>query len=219
MKLVRFLLLWPLLFRFAAAAEVEVIYEVFSMPMNEASKIRRERLGGEETYRRVLEMVTKAEARQERMMAVKMLEGGRAVLEEIHELIYPTEYEPLELPSMVGSSHLMKPPKPFPVPDTASAYDTRGLGDFLELELLGKEGDFILKIVAAKVDLVELDVIGRGIGEVTMPRFAIQKFRTEEKVRSGKPALVGTASPPRDLQEGEGKRVWLAFVTVTAPDL
>ena len=31
----------------------------------------------------------------------------------------------------------------------------------------------------------------------------------------GSATLVGTVSPPRDLQKGEEKRVWLAFVTVT----
>ena len=31
----------------------------------------------------------------------------------------------------------------------------------------------------------------------------------------GEPALVGTISPPKELQEKDGeKRVWLAFVTV-----
>ena len=197
------------------AAGAEVTYEVFSMPMNEAAKLRRERLGGEESYRRILAKLEKKEVRQEGWMTVKMVEGKRVILEEVDEFIFPTEYDRARV--IFGTSGpIMGVKQPlFPIPDTAWAYDTKNMGNTLELELQKKGGSFFLRLGATKVSLIGVDEFGEKTGKVEMPRFAIQALKTGVRVVSGKAALVGTVSPPRDLQKGEEKRVWLAFVTVT----
>lgn len=213
MKTLFQVLLLSLFGQLGAAGEVEVIYEVFSMPLKEAAKLRRERLGGGESYRRILKKLEKGEVKQESWMALKVLEDQTAILEEVDEFISPTEYEPPELPHMVGPTILNDPPPPFPLPVTPSAFDTRNTGETLELRL-GKSGSkFSLSLAATKIGLMGLDEFGEKTGQVEMPRFAVQALKVGATIEPGKAALLGTVSPPRELQKNE-KRVWLAFVTL-----
>lgn len=205
--------------RSGAAGEVEVIYEVFSMPLKEAAKLRRERLGGVESYERVLGMVERKEGRQERWMVVKAMLGAAkaATLEEVDELIFPTEYEAPVLicygdPGLIAGLEAKR--DLFPLGQVASAFDTKNMGDTLEVAVGEEEGALMVQMRPTKVSLLQLDKFGKGIGQVEMPRFAVQTLKTEAKVVVGKPALVGTVSPPKDLQKVGEKRVWLAFVTV-----
>lgn len=214
MKLPWVLILITFLCRVGAAEEWEVTYEVFSLPLKEAAKLRREKLGGVASHERILTMLGEKEVRQEKWMVVKVMGGKVATLEEVEEMIYTTEYEPLELPSMVGEWKSKKPP-PFPIPNTASAYDTKNTGDTLEVGVRVVDGEVTLRLNSTKISLVRLDEFGEKTAKVEMPRFAVQKIRTLVGVTDGKPALVGTISPPSDLQEGDGKRVWLAFATAS----
>jgi hypothetical protein len=57
------------------ADEVECTYEVFSLPMREAAKLVRRKLGGAESYRNVLEAVSHKKARLESMAIVRAGNG------------------------------------------------------------------------------------------------------------------------------------------------
>jgi hypothetical protein len=200
-----------------AAGEVEVTYEVFSMPLNDAAKLRRERLGGEKSYQRILKMLKKGEVRQEAWKSVKMLEGKIAILEEVDELIFPTEYSDRRPPihvNPIGEIGGWTRPL-FPIPDTASAYDTKNTGDTLEVRFEDLGQGLRLSLAATKIALIRLDEMGKKTGKVEMPRFGVQKLKTEVTVVPGKAALLGTVSPPRDLQKVGEKRIWLAFATVS----
>lgn len=66
--------------------------------------------------------------------------GQIAKIEQIREFIYPTEYDPPELPNnigqvQVGGLTLSNPTTEFPVtPATPTAFETRGLGSIIEVE-------------------------------------------------------------------------------------
>ena len=146
-------------------------------------------------------------------MTVKMQEGT-TILKEVEEVIYTTEYERSRV--IFGSSRPtpgVKQPL-FPIPDTASSYDTKQSGNILEMELQ-KNGNLLrLSLWTTRIRLIRFDDIGKETGKVEMPRFSVQKLKTKITMTRGKTALVGTISPPRDLQKTKEKRVWLAFVTV-----
>lgn len=72
--------------------------------------------------------------------------GEQAVIESVQELIYPTEYEPPELPNSVGVVDIAIGIAPFPggdggtggasfpvTPSHPTAFETRGIGTFLEV--------------------------------------------------------------------------------------
>lgn len=198
-----------------AADEVEVTYEVFSLPISEAAKLRRKKLGGGKSYLKILELLKNKEARQETWMSVKMQNGTSTILKETEEFIYQSEMTYPELPSMIGSDFLQRHPlNPFPIPRTATSYDTKLTGDILELNLREDGNSLRLGLTATRAGLIRIDLFGKETTEVEMPRFAVQNLKTEIAVTRGKTTLVGTISPPRDLQKAKEKRVWLAFVTV-----
>src|SRR5690606_34434298 len=80
--------------------------------------------------------------------------GQKATIEVIREFIYPTEYEPPELPTSVGSSTVgglgigggltgAGSTSSFPVtPATPTAFETKNTGVTLEIEPTIGENDF-----------------------------------------------------------------------------
>ncbi|BCU75568.1 Amuc_1098 family type IV pilus outer membrane protein [Luteolibacter sp. LG18] len=82
--------------------------------------------------------------------------GQKATIEIIREFIYPTEYEPPELPNSVGTSSVSNPLGPglgtsssaiFPVtPATPTAFETRNTGVTLEIEPTIGDNDFTIDL-------------------------------------------------------------------------
>ena len=84
--------------------------------------------------------------------------GQKATIEIIREFIYPTEYEPPELPNSVGSSFVdsgfnsltgtnSSSVSTFPVtPATPTAFETRNTGVTLEIEPTIGENDFMIDL-------------------------------------------------------------------------
>ncbi len=76
--------------------------------------------------------------------------GQKATIEIIREFIYPTEYEPPELPNTVGatgSSLTGSSSTGFPVtPATPTAFETRNTGVTLEIEPTIGENDFVIDL-------------------------------------------------------------------------
>lgn len=84
--------------------------------------------------------------------------GQKATIEIIREFIYPTEYEPPELPQQVGSTGASvittstttssaAAPAGFPVtPATPTAFETKNTGVTLEIEPTIAENDFVIEL-------------------------------------------------------------------------
>lgn len=92
-----------------------IVHEEFSLDLATAADLRRKNLGDAALYEVMLEMVGKGTAKQESMTIVRALPGQKAVGESFSELMYPTEWEPAELPNTVGVS--IVPPRPPANPD------------------------------------------------------------------------------------------------------
>ena len=198
----------------------EVTYEVFSLPLREAAKLRRKNSGGVAMHAHLVKSVEKKETRQEKWMLLKIAAGQNSSLEEIEEYIYPTEFEASDgLPcywTPTGSeqfpNHFKSPP--FPISYPPISFDTKKLGDTIEVEITVLNHVTKLRLSATHVDHLKNDSFGKGHSKQVMPRFSVQRILGRVKVGIGKPALVGTISPPRENQKEKEKRVWLAFVTL-----
>lgn len=84
--------------------------------------------------------------------------GLPAKVEIIREFIYPTEYDPPELPSDVGIQANDGAPAGFPVtPATPSAFDTKSLGTVMEVEpVVSADGT----VVEVTIDLMHREFLG-----------------------------------------------------------
>lgn len=198
----------------------EMVYEVFSLPIVKAAKLKRENLGGEKSYQRLLEGIEKGVVKQEKFVVMKLLDRQSASFEEIEEYVFPTEYEwegfvlnqdgglidPIGLPFVASS---------IPLPIQFSAFDTKNTGDVIECEVHEANSGVEIRMDSTSVGFLQLDSFGKGVSEWRMPRFSLQRLKAGVEVKPGKPALIGTVSPPKDLQKMKGgKSVWLAFVTL-----
>jgi len=201
------------------AETCEVFYEVFSLPLSEAAKLKRSKPGGMAMYANLVEGVEKKEVRQERLMVLRMIEGRNGVLEQVEEYIYPTEYDTENMRPMGMKMNLMESRfvtlPDIPMNILSGDFDTKNMGDTLEAEVQLAGRRVGLQMRAKHVGILSKDLFGKGVSEWVMPRFSVQALEISGDLLLGEPALVGTISPPKELQEKDGeKRVWLAFVTV-----
>ena len=81
-------------------ANLLIKFELFSMPTQEAAKLMRVRTSDETTYDTLV-----AQGRQESVTVINCRSGQKASSQSISELIYPTEYEPAELPHTICINH------------------------------------------------------------------------------------------------------------------
>lgn len=144
--------------------------------------------------------------------------GERATIEIIREFIYPTEYEPPELPNTVGVGGGIDGPNGsgggsiFPVtPATPTAFETRNTGVTLEVEpILGEDGYTI--DLTFKPEIVEFegfinygspiqspatDALGNPItititeNRIEMPVFSTRRVNTSLTIYDGQTVAVG----------------------------
>ncbi|MGB6223459.1 hypothetical protein [Haloferula sp.] len=102
--------------------------------------------------KQVVELVKKGEAEVLETMMVVARSGEKATSEGIREFIYPTEYEPPEIPSKItipGKPDELSPEKlklmwMMRTPATPTAFETRNLGSTLEIApTLGENDKYI----------------------------------------------------------------------------
>lgn len=191
----------------------EMIAEVFSLPFEEAAKLRRAHKESEKTYEELLRRVEVGEAILEEWIVAKCQVDREASVASVEEYIFPTEYDPPEMPNYVGSGINDQHTSGLRTPSNPTSYETRNLGTTLEMQLIRKiSPDAIaLDFTIEKVSLVGDDVWGKEIAEASVPRFAVQGFSRELLLAEGKVVLAGTMSPPRPTG-AEQRRVWFSFV-------
>jgi hypothetical protein len=192
--------------------------------MKEAAAIQRSGISDSAFYAKMVAGLKDKSVKQESFLMVRSDPSLSVTGEQIQEYIYPTEYEPPELPKMVANTEKSEGGKKieggvFPVtPATPTSYDTRNLGETLEVEAnCGADGKTIqLRIAPMRVSLIQRETTGQGMSKVEMPRIANPKLVTGIVTKSGRPAYLGTVSDSSELQpEGKEEHVFFAFVTAS----
>jgi hypothetical protein len=178
---------------------ISVTEETFSLPILDAEQLLHEVPSDVLRHARLREMVAAGKARLERFIVLRTKSGQRAVVEQIHEVRFPTEFDPphgpvepkKNLPDLVVPA---RPLDPFPVDFvTPTAFETRNVGDTLELEpTLGPDG------VTIDVNLVPQavrHVADRVVSErppMKQPTFECSKVSTSVTLQAGQPFLLAT---------------------------
>ena len=123
-------------------ASWEVTCEVFSLPLMEAAKMKLSGESGAKDYARLVKLLKSGKVAQEEFLILRTSSNFEVVMEDAVEVIHPNEYEPPELPNQVGTG--VAPPNfsgPLVTPALPSAFDTRRVGNTMEVELEGAQGE------------------------------------------------------------------------------
>ncbi len=147
--------------------------------------------------------------------------GQKATIEIIREFIYPTEYEPPELPNSVGTSSFSSlgglgglggGSSSFPVtPATPTAFETRNTGVTLEIEPTIGENDFVIDLrfvpeivefegfinYGSPIQSPSTDALGNPVtaiiteNRIEMPVFSTRRVNTALTIYDGYTVAVG----------------------------
>jgi general secretion pathway protein D len=147
--------------------------------------------------------------------------GQKATIEIIREFIYPTEYEPPELPNSVGTTSsfglgglggIGGGGGSFPVtPATPTAFETRNTGVTLEIEPTIGENDFVISLkfvpeivefegfinYGSPIQSPSTDALGNPVtaiiteNRIEMPVFSTRRVNTELTIYDGYTVAVG----------------------------
>jgi general secretion pathway protein D len=144
--------------------------------------------------------------------------GQKATIEIIREFIYPTEYEPPELPNSVGQSSSLSltgggsSGGSFPVtPATPTAFQTRNTGVTLEIEPTIGENDFVIDLrfvpeivefegfinYGSPIQSSGTDMLGNPVvtviteNRIEMPIFSARRVNTALTIYDGYTVAVG----------------------------
>lgn len=215
-------------------------YETFSLSLREAAALHRRRLTDTALYKAMIEGLESGSVKQENFAILRSQPGLKSTSLSVVERIYPTEYEPPELPNSVGIAFTTKPEgkhsttvvDPLKVSDlptsissnhlatpaTPTTYDTKNVGLSLEIDPAPSSADHIidLRIEPRHTSFVKFDKFGRGLSEAFMPRFEEQSINTSLTVKVNQPSLLGTMNrpPASEIDPEAANKVWFAFVTV-----
>lgn len=217
-------------------------YEVFSLSRADAAKLMRTNPADDKLYEIMVKMVDEETAAQEVFSVVRCQSGQKVSSEAISEMIYPTQWEPAELPNTVGlqitpppsGKETTSPPVPntaalknaprldqlpsIMTPATATTFETRNVGINLEIEAVQQPSGLIdLRIAPEHVHFVRRNLWGQGVSAVEMPEFETQRLSLATILRPGSPHLLGTLNPPAssEIHADPKRQVWFAFITMT----
>lgn len=198
----------------AAGAKVDdswkqcvITVEAYALDRSDAAAVLDTERGGAARYRRVLDLAKAGKARLQILEGLTTKGGQRAVIESIDEVRYPTEFSPPE----TAKGQAMP-----------TAWETRNVGDALELEPViapnGRTCD--INLVPQHNQLAEFrdmpDVAGALL--ISQPIFNTQKITTSTTVADGEPHYLGTMNPtaPQGIAQGSApSEIWLAFLHVS----
>ena len=147
--------------------------------------------------------------------------GEKSTSESIREYIYPTEYEPSEVPSKVNAEgdKTGEKLKDLATPPTPTAFEMRNLGSILEVEpILGADGSMIdLRLAPELVWHVKNEVWSewrdhRGNSDIKMPVMYTLRLNTGVTLRKGQYQLVAALSPKDEKGFLDSERKVIVFV-------
>ena len=208
---------------------ISLAYEAFSLPIAKAGELQRKGLSDVDLYK---ELVTTGKL--ERMLVLRGKPGQRALLENVTEYRYATEFEPANagdegehpqaanagtkkgepaVPAKMAMGHSPA------IPVTPTAFEMRNVGDSMEVEpTLSPDAKIVdLNVSITHTALVGRDKWGQGISEVEQPQFETQKANTSASLTIGSPFLIGTLNPAfgNGVTQRAEQNVWFCFITAT----
>jgi hypothetical protein len=192
-------------------------FEMFSVPLAKAAEMKRSKMSQGTTYAAVLKEVEAGKAMQDKLMEVRTVDDHTVTLEQVKEFTYPTEYEPPEvgtLPQKLPAG--FKDFDKFITPATPSAFDTKKLGDTLELTMAIHPDDpnaFSGRITFTHIRLEGMVEWGEEESKVELPKFSVQKINSAVNLKVDQPLFIGALADPSEKPERED-HVWVAFATV-----
>jgi len=131
-----------------ASENIDLLLEVFSLPLSEAAKHQRLLHQKKQThaqfYQAMIKGLESGSVKQEALQAIRTRSGQKSTVEEILEFIYPTEYAfpGMESPSQrqrrqrsdKEESSAEKPSNRLGMPVVPTTFDTKNTGRTLEVE-------------------------------------------------------------------------------------
>ncbi len=141
--------------------------------------------------------------------------GQRAKTESIEEYIYPTEYDPAEIPNKVVLKDGAEAPMTAVTP---TAFETRNLGTTLEVDpVLGADNITVdLNLAPEIVKLEEVNHWHRKIEDprfmTNMPTFYTMRITTQLTMQDGRYMLLGTTRPLESADPERKNPIVLQFV-------
>ena len=192
---------------------IEVEHEAFSDWLLENSL----KADATDLRREVQRWVKEGDAEIVETTVVHARSGNRAKVESIEEVIYPTEYDPSEVPSHATAQDGAEIPVTAP---TATAFETRNVGVTLEIEpnVRPDRGVIDLRIAPEIVDLLGLVTWQEyrdqwGNSDLRMPIFESLRTSQGMELVPGRHALMGLLSPKK--RKGKEEEKVLLFVKAT----
>lgn len=197
----------------AAPSHIRVQVEYVELSLADMTKLMddKDATKNDTALRRRLDaLIAKDKARIVEVQSVICKSGQKATAESIREFIYPTEYEPAEVPGQIHIHNKegdMRVPaeKDFATGPTPTAFETRNIGATLEVE--ATLGDFDqtidLRLMPELVYHVENFKWAtwrdrHGESDIQMPIFYTLRLNTAVTVMKGHPCLVAALSPKDD---------------------
>ncbi|MEN8783135.1 MAG: hypothetical protein ABF379_02115 [Akkermansiaceae bacterium] len=137
-------------------------------------------------------------------LCVTALPGQSATSESISEFIYPTEYEPGELPNEINGA-AVSGDHPIGSPPTPSAFDTKNTGSTFEVEAMIDTSMKVIDLRLTPTLVYHVDTVNWGAekiagaaGPIEMPSFYVLSIKTGATLRDGQPSMIGALSPKSD---------------------
>lgn len=187
-----------------AADQARVTVRVVEVPHRELTKwLEDPAVNGQELHDKAVKLALAGGAEIVETNVLTVRSGGKAVLESIAEMIYPTETEPSYLSSQSGGG--LRPPPQFPLrirPDNFTSWEIRNAGVTLEIEpvIAGNAEVIDLRL---RLNMVEREALTTwtefrdewGDGSVRMPVFGSKQMRGSLTLADGVFELFNTFTP------------------------
>ena len=212
----------------AGVRQVKLSLEYIEMPL----EVMGELLGDEALMKddekmrtKVGELMKSGKASLTDLQLLVMRSGTKATSESIREFIYPTEYEPAELPSKVSLGKKDQSVLDFATGPSPTAFETRNLGSTIEAEAVIMDEDQTLQVKLAPEivyhvgNIVWTEWNGKtGPAHIQMPTMYSMRFSTSFYLKTGRSQLVASLSPKNEEGQVDRSRKVLVFAKAVIQD-
>lgn len=167
----------------------------------------------------VQELITNDKAKVAQSALISARPGELCRLESSTSFIYPTEYDPAEVPDVkVSGSAVVKEVEA--TGPTPTAFEERPVGFTIEMSAKLGAGDPSYISIDLECDWLSYEgtidwttwTDKRGTANISMPKFYNNSIKTSATLRSGKYELLATLSPKNEKSEMDPNKKYIVFV-------